>query len=304
MKLSVLALATGLLAFGAHAKIVEIEHAQGTTKLESSPERVVVIGLGALDTVKAFGIEPVAISTVSMFPDYLAEYRDYSFISAGSLHEPDFETIYTQKPDLIIVGSRAADKFKELSEIAPTIVFAADSKQGYWESTQQQWRNLAEVFDKKEFVESKIEQLDNQFKAIRASNDENNTDALTVMSAGGNITAFGAQSRYSAIYKDFGFKESVAGIKESRHGDLVSYEFIREKNPSTLLVIDKDILINKGKESTVKRDFENSLVQATNAYQNKKLAYLDINAWYLSVAGMRATQQMIDDVKSVSELAN
>ncbi|KLN66448.1 siderophore ABC transporter substrate-binding protein [Vibrio sp. VPAP30] len=296
MKLSALALATGLLALGANARMVEIEHAQGTTKLESSPERVVVIGLGALDTVKAFGIEPVALSTVSMFPDYLAQYRDYKFVSAGSLHEPDFETIYTQKPDLIIVGSRAAPKYKELSEIAPTIVFAADSNKGYWESTQEQWRNLGEVFDKQEFVESKIEQLDKEFTAIRAFNQANKVDALTVMSAGGNITTFGAQSRFSAIYKDFGFKETVKGIKESRHGDLVSYEFIREKNPSALLVIDKDVLINKGKGSTVKRDFENDLVKATNAYQEKKLAYLDINAWYLSIAGMRATEQMIVDV--------
>ncbi|KGY13926.1 enterochelin ABC transporter substrate-binding protein [Vibrio tubiashii] len=304
MKLSVVALTMGLLAFGANANVIEIEHAQGKTILESSPERVVVIGLAALDTVKAFGVEPVAISTVSMFPDYLAEYRDYSFVSAGSLHEPDFETIYTQKPDVIIIGSRAASKYKELAEIAPTIVFAADSKQGYWTSTQQQWRNLAKVFNKQEFVEDKIQQLDQQFQAIKAANSANNTDALTVMSAGGNVTTFGAQSRFSAIYKDFGFKESVEGIKENRHGDLVSYEFIREKNPSTLLVIDKDILINKGKESTVKRDFENDLVKSTNAYQNNKLAYLDINAWYLSSAGIRATEKMIDDVKSVTTLAN
>jgi len=302
MKMSAVALVTGLLAFGANAKMVEIEHAQGTTKVDSNPERVVVIGLGALDTVKAFGVEPVAISTVSMFPDYLSEYRDYEFVSAGSLHEPDFETIYTQKPDLIIIGTRAASKYKELSEIAPTIVYASDAKKGYWASTQEQWRNLGEVFEKQEFVEKKIEQLDSEFKAISQSNQQNNTDALTVMSAGGNITTFGSLSRFSAIYKDFGFKETVAGIKESRHGDLVSYEFIREKNPDTLLVIDKDVLINKGKPSTVKRDFENDLVKATDAYQNKKMAYLDINAWYLSIAGMRATEQMISDVKSASSL--
>ncbi|EEX93915.1 ferric anguibactin-binding protein [Vibrio orientalis CIP 102891 = ATCC 33934] len=302
MKMSAAMLVTGLLAFGAHAKVVEIEHAQGTTKVESNPERVVVIGLGALDTVKAFGIEPVAISTVSMFPDYLSEYRDYKFVSAGSLHEPDFETIYTQKPDLIIIGTRAASKFKELSEIAPTIVYASDANKGYWASTQQQWRNLGEVFEKQDFVEKKIEQLDNEFKAISQSNQSSNTDALTVMSAGGNITTFGTQSRFSAIYKDFGFKETVAGIKESRHGDLVSYEFIREKNPDTLLIIDKDVLINKGKPSTVKRDFENDLVKATDAYQNKKMAYLDINAWYLSISGMRATEQMISDVKSASAI--
>ncbi|MBN3492407.1 siderophore ABC transporter substrate-binding protein [Vibrio neptunius] len=302
MKLSTVALTAGLLAFNVNAKLVEIEHAQGVTKLETNPKRVVVIGLGALDTVKAFNVKPVAISTVSMFPDYLSEYRDYEFTSAGSLHEPDFETIYTQKPDLIIIGTRAAAKYKELSEIAPTIVYASDASKGYWESTQQQWRNLGKVFEKQDFVEQKIEQLDKEFKSIKASNSQNGLDALTVMSAGGNITTFGAQSRFSAIYKDFGFQESVKGIKESRHGDLVSYEFIRETDPSALLVIDKDILINKGKGSTVKRDFENELIKATQAYQSKKMAYLDINAWYLSISGMRATEQMIEDVKIASDI--
>lgn len=299
MRLKAVALALAMTAFGANAKVVEVEHMKGTTQLESNPERVVVIGLGPLDTVKAFGIEPVAVSTVSMFPDYLEQYRKGDFVSAGSLFEPDFETIYTQKPDLIIVGPRGADKFKELSEIAPTIVYALDSKKGYWESTQEQWRMLGEVFEKQDFVEKQISKLDGEFQEIRNYNQSNKVDALTVMSAGGNVTTFGSNSRFGSIYKDFGFAETVKEVKDGgSHGDLVSYEFIREKNPSTLLIVDKDILINKGKGSTVKRDFENDLVKATNAYKNNKMAYLDINAWYLSIGGVRATEQMIDDVKS------
>lgn len=303
MKLKAVALALAMLTFGANAKVVEVEHMQGKTKLESNPERVVVIGLGPLDTVKAFGVEPVAVSTVSMFPDYLEQYRKGDFVSAGSLSEPNFETIYTQKPDLIIVGPRAAAKYEELSEIAPTIVYALDSSKGYWETTQEQWRILGEVFEKQDFVEQKIAKLDGAFKEIRDYNQSKNIDALTVMSAGGNVTTFGPNSRFGSVYKDFGFTETANEVKEGgNHGDLVSYEFIREKNPSTLLIVDKDILINKGKGSTVKRDFENDLVKATNAYKNNKMAYLDINAWYLSIGGMRATEQMIDDVKSTTSL--
>ncbi|NVD08008.1 siderophore ABC transporter substrate-binding protein [Vibrio sp. JPW-9-11-11] len=302
MKLRVVTLALVMTALNAHAKMVEIEHAQGKTTLESKPERVVVIGLGPLDTVKALGVEPVAVSTVSMFPDYLSQYRSGEFVSAGSLFEPDFEAIYSQKPDLIIVGPRGADKYQELSEIAPTIVYALDKNKGYWEATQEEWRKLGEVFEKQDFVEAKIAQVDQDFKQVQGYNQTNSVDALTVMSAGGNITTFGAKSRFGSIYKDFGFTETVKGIKESRHGDLISYEFIREHNPSTLLIVDKDILINKGKGSTVQRDFENDLVKATHAYQNQKMAYLDINAWYLSIAGMRATEQMLSDVKSATGL--
>ncbi|GAB2651826.1 siderophore ABC transporter substrate-binding protein [Vibrio panuliri] len=297
MKASVLALMTGLAAFSVQAEMIEIKHQQGTTKVETNPERVVVIGLGALDAAVTLGVEPVAVSTVSMFPDYLAQYRDYKFVSAGSLSEPDFETIYMQKPDLIIVGSRAAKQYGELSKIAPTIVFAADDKKGYWQSTQQQWRNLGQVFEKQELVEHKIAQLDTEFKAIRDYNQNHNVDALTVMSSGGNITAFGPDSRFSSIYQDFGFQQTAKNIKAKTHGDLVSYEFIREVNPQTLLIIDKDRLTNKGK-STVERDFENDLVKATKAYQNNQMAYLDISAWYLAISGIQATEQMISDVKS------
>ena len=116
------------------------------------------------------------------------------------------------------------------------------------------------------------------------------------MSAGGNITTFGAQSRFSAIYKDFGFKEAAKGIKESNHGDLVSYEFIRDVNPTNLLIVDKDKLINKEKSRT-REEFANPLVKATDAYKNNSLTYLDINAWYIAIAGVTATDQMIEDVK-------
>ncbi|WP_070966951.1 siderophore ABC transporter substrate-binding protein [Vibrio sonorensis] len=297
MKKAASVILSALATFSAHADWVEVEHLKGVTKVETQPERVVVIGMGALDTVHSFGIDPVAIAKVSLYPEYLAKYRDGDYVTVGSLFEPDFETIFTQKPDLIIVGSRGAAKYNELSEIAPTIVFAADDKKGYWESTQEQWRNLGKVFDKNDFVEKKISELDDKFQAIRDYNQSNNVDALTVMSSGGNVTTFGSQSRFSAIYKDFGFLETVEGIKESRHGDLISYEFIREANPSTLLIIDRDKLVNKGKSKT-RESFENDLVQATNAYKNKHMAFLDINAWYLSISGLQATEQMIQDIES------
>ncbi|MGY3571740.1 siderophore ABC transporter substrate-binding protein [Vibrio paucivorans] len=293
-----LLLTVGTVAsFTVMADMVEIQHRLGSTTLEAEPKRVVVLGLGALDALDSLGVEPVAVPAVSQYPDYLNKYNGKQYVSAGSLFEPDFEAIYTQKPDVIIVGPRAAGNYDELSKIAPTIVFAADAKQGYWESTQEQWRNLGKVFNAEQQVEEKISTLDQEFKAIRDYNQSNSVDALTVMSSGGNITTFGAQSRFSAIYRDFGFNETVKNIKESRHGDLISYEFIRESNPSTLLIIDKDKLTGRG-ESNTHLDFENDLVKATPAYKNKHVAFLDLNAWYLSISGVRATEQMISDVKS------
>ncbi|MDE1515665.1 MULTISPECIES: siderophore ABC transporter substrate-binding protein [Vibrio] len=287
-----------LAAFAVQAETVTIEHRLGKTTVEQKPQRVVVIGVGALDALDSFGIEPVAVAKFYGTPSYLAKYETNQYPSAGSQFEPDFEKIYTHKPDLIVIGPRAAKNYQELSKIAPTIVFAAETEPGYWVSTQQQWRNLGKVFAIESLVESKIAQLDAQFKAIMDYNQQRNNDAMLVMSSGGNLTTFGANSRFSSVYKDFGFRETVPVIKESGHGDLISYEYIRQHNPKHLLMVDRDKLVNKS-EVGIRRAFENDLVKATTAYQDGHLAYLDVNAWYVAISGVTATEQMVADMKTL-----
>ncbi|WP_375749577.1 siderophore ABC transporter substrate-binding protein [Vibrio sp. HN007] len=277
------------------ANATTVTHPLGTINIDTTPERVVVIGIGSLDVLDYFDIDPIAVSKGVTYPEYLKKYDTDAYPSSGSLFEPDFETIYNLKPDLIIVGSRGAKAYKELSDIAPTLLFAVDGKKSYWQSTQDQWRNIGKVFQIEDQVEKTIKSLDAQINNIKSDNQNNNQDALTVMSSGGNITAFGAKSRFASIYTDFGYTETVEGIKESRHGDLISYEFISEKQPSNLLVVDRDILVNKGKSET-RKQFDNDLVKSTPAYKNNRMVFLDINAWYLAIAGVNATKQMIIDM--------
>lgn len=301
MKRSIVAMLLSLVISGfIQAETITVSHALGETTLETNPERIVVTGMGVLDAVDYFGIIPVAVTKAPMLPDYLAKYKGNQFASSGTLQEPDFETIYMQKPDLIIIGPRAMTSYQELSKIAPTIVFAVDSKE-YWESTQMQWRMLGEVFEIQTKVEEKIASVEQKINKIKNYNQEHNTAALTVMSSGGNITTFGLHSRFSVIYNDFGFKEAAEGIKESTHGNLVSYEYIRNINPTNLLIIDRDKLLNKDNNST-REAFDNPLVKSTDAYKNGKITYLDLGAWYLAIAGVTATDQMIADIKQAINL--
>lgn len=290
--------ALGLLAsMTAQAANVTIEHQMGKTTIKETPKRVVVIGLGPLDALDHFGINPVAVSKVAELPDYLEKYKGSEYASAGSLFEPDFERIFMQKPDVIITGPRAArTAYAELSKIAPTVVFAVDEKKPYWESTQEQWRNLGKIFSIEDKVEAKIAQLDQRFVEIHGYNQQHHAKAMTVMSSGGNITTFGENSRFAAIYKDFGFSPSVDVKQTANHGNLVSYEYIRQHNPETLFVIDRDRLVNKG-ESHTREEFENVLVKATDAYQHDRMIFLDLNAWYLSIAGVTATEKMLGDMQ-------
>ena len=286
------------VSFSSVSKPIQITHMLGNTQLESEPKRVVAIGLGTLDALDAFEIEPIAITKSMHLPDYLRKYQDPKYASSGSLFEPDFETIYMQKPDMIIIGPRASASYDELSKIAPTVIFANDESKGYWESTQQQWRNLGLIFNIKEKVEKKIDAINADIQLIQQYNQKHNEAALTVMSSGGNVTAFGEGSRFSAIYQDFGFKQTENAIKSSRHGDLISYEFISNINPTILFVVDRDTLLNKDKVSNID-SFSNDLIKTTEAYKKGKIVLLDLNAWYLAIAGVTATEQMIKDVKKL-----
>lgn len=287
------------------AKSVTVDHIMGSTTLESSPQRVVVIGTGALDAVDALKIKPVAVSKGTALPDYLDQYNADNIASSGTIFEPDFETIYTQKPDLIIVGPRSSKHFKELSKIAPTFVFAVENGSDYWQNTQTLWNDLGVIFDKQELVNQKIDVLNQRFKAIKSYNQSHNMDALMLMSSGGNVTSFGEGSRFSVLYKDFGFKPTIA-VKDKKsektggHGQLVSYELVSQENPSTLLILDRDKLVNKGK-STTRQDFDNELVKSTNAYKNNRMIYLDIPAWYVASSGITATETMVTDIESLTK---
>lgn len=290
-------------ALPASAKTITLEHIMGSTTVETSPQRVVVIGMGALDAVDALGVKPVAVSKGGTFPPYLSKYDDKQYASAGTIFEPDFESIYTQKPDLIIVGPRSSKQFKELSKIAPTFVFAVENGSDYWKHTQALWQDLGEIFDKQDLVNQKIDKLNHRFAAIKNYNQQHNMDALMLMSSGGNIASFGEGSRYSVLFQDFGFKPSLE-IKDKKsektggHGQLVSYEVVSQENPSTLLILDRDKLVNKGK-STTRQDFDNDLVKSTNAYKQQRMIYLDIPAWYVASSGITATETMVNDIESL-----
>lgn len=288
----VLLAATLLCASVATAKTITVEHPMGSTTLETKPQRVVVLGMDSLDVLNSLNIEPIGVVKKPM-PTYLEQYQADKYTSVGSLFEPDFETIYTLKPDLIIVSNRSSESMKELSKIAPTVLFMANSDD-FWGSTQKAWRMMGQIFEKEAEIEAKITMISNRIAAINKAVTSKKYNALTVMSAGGKVTAFGASSRFGSIHTLFGFSEAVSDIKKASHGDVVSYEFIATAKPDFLFVLDRDTAI--GRKGTAKSQFENKLIKNTQAYKDKRMTYLNPYAWYISASGIEATELMVDNM--------
>ena len=275
---------------------VTVKHHMGEMTLAKTPKRVVVLGHASLDLLDKLGIEPVGV-VKTLLPDYLKKYQDEKYTAAGSNLEPDFEAIYMLKPDLIIAESRVMPVYDKLAAIAPTYMFYIENGQ-YWQDTQQNWLNLGKIFNKNEVIKPLIADLDKQIATVHAKAEKSGQSALTVMNNGSNLASFGADSRFSHIYHEFGLKPSVARnikAKAGKHGNLISFEYIADAQPDVLFVLDREQAIGRstGRAQTL---FSNPLVASTPAYKNKRLIFINSAAWYLTAGGVTATRIMLDDV--------
>lgn len=101
-----------------------ITHAMGETELKAQPRRVVVLDVGELDNVVSLGIEPVGLAPTEGSPELPSYLKDDagSPKNVGTINNLNLEAIAALEPDLILGSQlRAADKYDELSQIAPTV---------------------------------------------------------------------------------------------------------------------------------------------------------------------------------------
>ncbi|MEV1046780.1 iron-siderophore ABC transporter substrate-binding protein [Streptomyces sp. NPDC049916] len=101
-----------------------VTHAMGTTEIKAAPKRVVVLDVGEFDNVVSLGLRPVGYAPSegdAAIPSYLKKDAGGPK-SVGTINSLNLEAIAGLQPDLILGSQlRAADKYDELSKIAPTV---------------------------------------------------------------------------------------------------------------------------------------------------------------------------------------
>ncbi|EIF00662.1 siderophore ABC transporter substrate-binding protein [Saccharomonospora glauca] len=271
-----------------------VEHAQGSTSLEGTPERIVVFDLGVLETLDDLGVEGiVGVPEVANLPEHLGEYASDDYTKVGSLKEPDFEQVNALEPDLIIVAARSAPAYGELSEIAPTVDLSVDTT-NFLASATERIETLGELFGKEDAVRDRLDALAAKAEEVASSGAGDRT-GLVVLTTGGKLSAYGPGSRFGIVYDNLGVKPAVEGLSADTHGDAISSEFIAEANPDLLFVIDRDSAIGEAGESA-KQVLDNALVNGTTAAEQGGIVYLDPTQWYLTSNGLPSLEAMVTAV--------
>lgn len=274
------------------SETITITHELGETPVTTNPQKVVVFDYGILDALDSLGVNVTGV-VQSGLPDYLTKYAGEEYSSIGTLKEPDMEAIFALTPDLIIISGRQADYYEELNKIAPTIHLGIDNAD-YLGSFKSNMDILGQIFGKEKEVASKVEEIEKAIAELNAKVTEKNINGLITLANDGAFSVYGQESRFGIIHKEFGVTPVDTTIDSGTHGQKATFEYVAEKNPQYLFVVDRAAVT--GGNTSAKELFDNELVARTDAYKNDNIVYLDPTIWYTSVGGFTSTLRMVEEV--------
>lgn len=275
------------------AEKMTIKHKYGEAVVGKNPQKVVVFDFGVLDTLEELDIDVTGVPQATV-PAYLKKYADKKYTNVGSLKEPDFEAVHALKPDVIFISTRQAELYDQFAEIAPTVYVEIDYA-NYMDSFEKNMNLVGEIFGKEDKVAGELADIKATVEKVNKKASGLDQKGLILLANEGKVSAYGPSSRFGIIHDVFGFGAADKKIEVSTHGQSVTFEYIMEKNPDVLFVIDRATAV--GGEVGAKEIIENELVKKTAAYKNDKIVYLDADAWYLSGGGLKSMKVMAKEIE-------
>lgn len=271
-----------------------VKDSLGEKKIPKNPSKVVILDLGILDTFDALKLnDKVAGIPIKNLPKYLQQFKNKP--NVGGVQQVDFEAINALKPDLILISGRQSKFYDKLKEIAPTLFVGLDNT-NFLNSFENNALSVAKLYGLEKEASAKISDIKNEIEKTKNIVDEDKK-ALIILTNSNKISAFGPQSRFGIIHDVLGINAVDENIKVGTHGKSINSEFILEKNPDYIFIIDRNIIV--GNKERAQGILDNPIVAKTKAAQNKKIIYLDPEYWYLASGnGLESLKTMILEIKN------
>ena len=263
------------------------------------PQRIAILDMASLDILDALGVGDRVVGTADTSLEYLQDYISDEIENLGTIKEADLEAVMACEPDVIFIGGRLASSYDALSEIAPVVYLSTDTELGVVESVRQNATTIASLFGLEAQVDELMADFDSRIQAL-AENAAGHT-AIVGLVTSGSFNVLGNDGRCSMIGREIGYENIGvdAEIDTSTHGNEASFEFIVEKDPDYIFVLDRDAAIQTEGAQLAQEIMENELVMGTRAYQDGHIVYLAHPAvWYTAEGGITALDLMLQDLES------
>jgi iron complex transport system substrate-binding protein len=266
-----------------------VTHALGETEIKAEPKRVVVLDVGELDNVASLGVQPVGYAPTEGddgIPEYLKKAAGAPK-SVGTINSLNLEAIAALKPDLILGSQlRASDKYKELSQIAPTVF---SIRPGF--TWKENYLLNAAALDRTAEAEAKLGAYEKKAKQLGTDLGEKKPTVTMLRYMPGKIRLYAKASFIGTILDDAG----VPRPKNQQIDDLAA-----EISPEKMDEADADWIFTGvyGDPSKTKRDTaeSNPLWKNLGAVKAGQAKDVPDETWYLGL-GVTAAEEVLDDLR-------
>ena len=275
------------------AEKIMVNTVKGDVELAMNPSPLVVYDMTLMQDLAALDVAVDGMPGGLLLKNLHSETQPDPK-SVGTVFEPDLEALNAMQPQAILVGSRMAEKYDELSSIAPTLDMSIDTANIY-ESSKQRLHDLGALFGKSDQAAKLQQNIDGLITETKNLTKENKGTGLVVMVNGNKMSAYGDKSRYGFIHTVLGVPMADDKIADAPHGQPISFEYIQKANPDWLFVIDRSAAIGEDGIGA-KAVLDNPLVAQSNAWSKQQVVYLSPDS-YLAFGGYYQWMQDLTTIK-------
>ena len=258
------------------------------------PQKIVTLDAASLDILSNLGLTDRVVGTITP-ESYLEEYvKDAA--NVGTAKTFDVEAIMELEPDVIFMAGRGSDFYDTLAEVAPVVRLTVSG--AVVEGTYANSVKIASIFGMEDEMNAKLDAYNDRIAALQALAE--GKDAIVGLCTSGAFNLLGNDGRCSIIGNELGFNNVgvEANIDTSAHGNEASFEYVVEKAPDYIFVLDRDKATNAEGAQLAKEIMKNELIMSTDAYKNGNLIIMEnAGVWYKAEGGFTALGIMLEDLE-------
>ncbi|MDZ5472172.1 iron-siderophore ABC transporter substrate-binding protein [Bacillus sp. 31A1R] len=275
-----------------------VEHAMGSTTLEKTPEKVVILTNEGTEALLALGVTPVG-AVQSWTPNgdtwyqHIAEdMKDVQVVGFETAEQVNLEAIAALKPDLIIGNKMRQEAiYEQLSAIAPTVF--ADTLRGNWKINFELY---AQALNKVEKGQEIMKAYDDRIASLKTElGDKLSQKVSIVRFLAAEVRIYQKDSFSGVILDQLGFARP-----ESQD---VNEFAIKGVTKEQIPLMDGDIMFyftyetGDGKASDVEKDWiEDPIFKNLEVAKKGAVHKIDDVIWN-TAGGVKAANLMLDDIE-------
>lgn len=274
----------------------EIEHAMGTSEIEGTPERVVILTNEGTEALLSMGVKPVG-AVQSWLGDTWYDHiqSDMEGVEVvGTESAVNLEAIAALQPDLIIGNKlRQEDVYEQLNAIAPTVF--AETLKGDW---KENFKLYAKALNKEEEGKRVMEDFDTRVADLSEQLGEKKEQEVSIVRfTAGDVRIYHKDSFSGIILDQLGF----ARPESQNVDDFAEMNATKERIPA----MDGDVLFHfsyetgDGEATNIKDEWlEDPLFSNLEVAKAGNVHEVSDAVWN-TAGGVLAANIMLDDIEDV-----